>query len=396
MPHSVPRPLLMLPAILLVLVLLGTGLFLKDTPPAPSRPTVQGETLPQDAETTIALRSVVPVWVEAVGAVRPRGEIAVSAQVQAEVRRVLVRAGQQVRRGEPLLELDDRELQARLAQGRHELEAMGSAQKRARRAQERTRAEFDLAQAEFERIQALHNQGAAATRELDQARAGFLAARAESGRAEQGIQELIAQQARLEQRIEELTVGLGHTSIAASEDGIIARRFVEPGDVVQPGQTLFLLHSPDVRLEIQVPERFHAMMTVGAEFTARVDALGREFPVVVDEVVPLAAADSRTFTIKLAPAPVPSAIATDIPWTAELRPGMFVRLHIPVSAEPMVLVDSRAVLRVGQLELAAVIRDDSTYTLRHLRLGRVQNDQVEVLSGLEGGERLWLQPVPGP
>jgi HlyD family secretion protein len=399
MPHIFPRPLLFLPVILLILLLGGAWLLLKDFPPEPSPSDVQRGALPPGAGTAVALRTTVPVWVEAVGEVRPRGETAVSAQVQAEVRRVLVRPGQRVRRGEPLLELDDRDLQARLAQGRHDLVAMGSALKRAYQGQERAQAAFDLARAEFGRIEALQTQGAAAVQELDQARAGFLVARAESGQAEQSIQELKAQQSRLEQRIQELTVALGHTTITASEDGIIARRSVEPGDVVQPGRALLLLHSPDLRLEVQAPERFHHLLTPGAEFTARVDALNREFPVIVDEVEPGASTDSRTFLVKLVPASPPSAGApdnlgpTDIS-TTNLRPGMFARLHIPQPAQPVVLVDSRAVLRVGQLELAAVVHDNSTYTLRHLRLGRAHDEMVEVLSGLEGGERLWLHPAP--
>ncbi|SMP49512.1 RND family efflux transporter, MFP subunit [Desulfonatronum zhilinae] len=411
MPRIFPRPLLFLPLIVLILLLSGAWLLFKDAPPEPSSPGVrsgaqsdflnslQGGVLPPGTETTVALRAAVPAWIEAVGEIRPRVEIAVSAQVQAEVRRVLVRPGQRIRRGETLLELDDRELQSRLAQGRHDLEALGSALKRAHQGQEKAQAGFDLAQSDFARIEALHAQGASAAQELDHARAAFLAARAESGQAGQSIQELEAQQSRLEQRIQELTVALGHTSITASEEGIIARRSVEPGDVVQPGRTLLLLHSPDSRLEVQVPERFHQMMTVGTGFTARVDALDREFPVVVDEVEPLAATDSRTFLVKLVPASPPPADAalprtTDIPDTNP-RPGMFVRLHIPMPAQPMVLVDSRAVLRIGQLELAAVVHDDSTYILRHLRLGRVHDDQVEVLSGLDGGERLWLHPAPG-
>lgn len=404
MPHFFPRPLLFIPILILLVLLGGVVLLFRDAPPEPSpagTSDAQGGVLPPGAQTTVSLRTTVPVWVEAVGEIRPRGEITVGAQIQAEVRRVLVRPGQRVRRGDPLLELDDRELQARLAQGRHDLDAMGSALRRAYQGQEKAQAAFDLARAEFTRIEALHDQGAAAARELDQARAAFLAARAESGQAEQSIRELIAQQARLEQRIRELAVALSHTTITASEDGVIARRLVEPGDVVQPGRTLLLLHSPDARLEIQVPERFHEMMTVGAEFSARVDALDRDFPVRVDEVEPLAATDSRTFLVKLVPVSPPgdaeapkAADISNVKPTTDIRPGMFVRLRIPLPEQPVVLADSRAVLRVGQLEMVAVVRDETSYVLRHVRLGRPHGDRVEILSGLDGGERLWLNPLP--
>ena len=322
------------------------------------------------------------------GQVQPKGEVLVSSQIQAQVRQVLVRPGQRVRRGEILLELDDRELRARLTQGSHDLDALKSALRRAANILERAQAEFDLAEAEFTRIESLHASGAAATRELDQARAAFLSARAEIGQAEQGIQELEARGLQLEQRVQELEVALGHTRITAVENGIIARRSVEPGDVVHPGQTLLLLHSPDLHLEVHLPERFHQWMRLGAEFTARVDALEHEFRAVVDEFEPMADGNSRTFEVKL-------AVLSDAPdILAALQPGMFARVRIPLASEESVLIPIRAVLRVGQLELVAVVHDEAFSSLRHIRLGHAHGELIEVLAGLEGGERLWLNPTP--
>ncbi|WP_045223108.1 efflux RND transporter periplasmic adaptor subunit [Desulfonatronum thioautotrophicum] len=388
MPRILPRPLLVLPAVLLLLLLGITWLLFQDTSSGPSRPAVHGNLLPPESKTIVALQTSVPAWIELVGEVRPRGEIAVSTQVQAKVSRVLVRTGDRVESGTPLLQLDDREFQARLAQSRHDLDALDAALLRAHNIQERTQAEFDLAQAEFSRINALHAQGAAAASELDQARAGLLAARAEHGQAEQSIQELRAGRMGLRQRIEELSVALGHTVVRASESGIIARRDVEPGNVAHPGQTLLLLHSLEPRLEVHVPERYLDRIAVGQTLEARVDALDSMFLARVDELEPAGRPGSRSFLAKLEVAP---ELLRD---TSALRSGMFVRVRLSLPSEQYVLIPEDAVLRVGQLAMVAVVREEATYALRHVRLGRTFDYQVEVLSGLQGGERLWLHPTP--
>lgn len=370
-----------------VAILVGLWIFFgNDQDLAPSETAVRRTVLPEGAQTAPVLRVSIPAWVESVGVIRPVGEITISSQIQAKAMEVLVHSGQQVRRGELLLSLDDRDLQARLAQGRHELGALESAMKQARKVLEAARAGLDLAGAEHERISALHGKGASSTSELDHSRTRFLQAKAEAEQAEHAISELRARLRGADELVAELRVALGYTQIHASQDGTIAQRNVEPGDVVGPGQPLFLLLSRQLHLEVQIPERFHGAMILGSALTARVDAIDREFETVVAEVEPFAAADSRTFLVKLALDQAPPETL------ALIQPGMFGRVQIPLPDKETILIPVQAILRVGQLEMAAVVHDGGVYTLRHLRLGRPWEEMIEVLSGLEGGETVWLQP----
>lgn len=397
-----------LAGVVIALALILTGLWLvyrEDQAPPASLPT-QESTLPSGAEVVAAQIRSAPVWVEAVGEIRPVGEIKVGAQIQARVEQVHARAGRFVARGDVLALLDDRELSARSAQVEQEMAALAAVRRQAELEQQAAQASLDLARAEFDRITALHADGAAATQELDQVRASFLRAEAASGQADQAIHELQARLERLRRLLDELNVGLDHTRIVAPADGVVARRAIEPGDVVQPGQTLFVLHSPELRLEAQVPERFSDRLGLGRAFTARVDALGRAFTAVVEEREPEAHAQARTFLVKLrlsatsAPA-VPAESAQDDETERSsksvtgLQAGMFARLRIPLAEERIVFIPRAAVLRIGQLEMAAVVRD-KTYSFRHLRLGREHDNLVEVLSGLDGGEMLWLHPLRTP
>lgn len=391
---------------LLALILVVTLLWLvfrnDQTPPLPFSP-AHGFAVPDNAELAVAEIRSVPAWIEAMGEVRPVGEIMVGAQVQARVEQVRVRTGQLVTRGDVLALLDDREFSARSAQVEQEMEALAAVRRQAELERKATQAALDLARADFDRITTLHADGAAATQELDQARASFLRAEAATGQADQAIPELEAQLRRLEHLATELDVALDHTRIVAPSDGVVARRAIEPGDIARPGMTLFVLHSPELRLEVQVPERFHDRLNLGREFMVRVDALDQDFSAVVEEREPDAHPQTRTFLVKLrlhalvAPTEFKKDDATTVGTGSKtkLQGGMFARLRIPLAEDPTVVIPQAALLRIGQLETAAVVQD-KTYSLRHLRLGQKHGDHVEVLSGLDGGERLWLHPLRTP
>jgi len=62
--------------------------------------------------------------------------------------------------------------------------------------------------------------------------------------------------------------------------------------------------------------------------------------------------------------------------------GMFGRISIPVGTIDRIVIDDKAVQRVGQLEFVDVVRDDSTLERRFIRTGLHIGDKVEILSGL--------------
>ena len=78
-----------------------------------------------------------------------------------------------------------------------------------------------------------------------------------------------------------------------------------------------------------------------------------------------------------------------LPETAELFPGMYGKMLVPVSENQVVMIPRKAVRRVGQLELTTVQEGDR-WQRRMIQTGRTLGDQVEVLSGLDGHETIGL------
>jgi multidrug efflux pump subunit AcrA (membrane-fusion protein) len=82
-----------------------------------------------------------------------------------------------------------------------------------------------------------------------------------------------------------------------------------------------------------------------------------------------------------------------LPALPTLRPGTFGILHAPCGTHVALLIPPAAVTRSGQLEAVRLLVDSAVRT-RNVRTGKTYGDQVEVLSGLQEGERLLVEPKP--
>lgn len=341
---------------LAVLILLQGG-FLSTGKIAPGwlPPPAQAQADAQKRDQRPTAQAIATVWPqvqEAVGTVRPRTETRVEAQVAGRVLKVMSRPGEEVKEGQLLVVLDDKEYRARLEQ--------------ARQGQSAARAALDLAQREYGRLSRLLKTGAAPKRDVD--------------RAKEALQQAQAAQGRSLKQVEEAQISLSYTQVKAPEHGQVVKRFIEAGDLALPGRPLVVLQTGGaLRLEALVREGLIQKVRMGQEMAVEIPALGRGIQGKVEEIVPTADPATRTFLVK--------AILPD---TEGLYSGMFGRLLIPVGREKVVLAPANAIRRVGQLEMV-LIRQKDGWKQVYVTTGRRQGAMVEILSGLNGGETLALK-----
>ncbi|MBN2466561.1 MAG: efflux RND transporter periplasmic adaptor subunit [Deltaproteobacteria bacterium] len=290
---------------------------------------------------------------EAVGTVRPRFEINVEAQVTGRIQDIFVRPGDKVGKGQLLVVLDGQELQARLDQNKASLAA--------------AQASLTQAESEFERIKTYFEAEAATLRDLELTESSYLNAKAAVERATK----LVVQS----------EIARGYTRIAASEDGEVVKRLVEPGDVAWPGKPLIILQTRGaLRLEALVREGLINLVSAGMPLTVVVGAIDARLRGTVEEVVPSADPTTRTFLVKVG-----------LPLHEGLYPGMFGRLMIPIEERTVVVVPQDAVIRIGQLE-EVMLRENGLWQRIFVMTGQAFDDgTVEILSGLNGGETLALK-----
>ena len=283
------------------------------------------------------------------------------------VNRVVVEENQPVQLGDTLVVLDARDFRARLLQAEADLaqaRAMAGSNRRAGQMQAQVEASRANAagaqatvlsaeasvrktQADVERARRLAAANVVSAQQLDAAEAAYAVAEAqlEAARRQAGaagdqvnasiaaLQGADARLAAAEANVETAQLQLGYTAILAPSRGVVARRRVEFGELVQPGQTLMtVVPTEDVWVTANLKETQLENVTPGDSATFTVDAYpGQTFHGAVESVSPATGArfallppDNATgnFTKVVQRVPVRIAVIIDSTGQFPLRPGL--------------------------------------------------------------------------
>ncbi len=284
-----------------------------------------------------ATSAPVPIRVEVTGQVAPIFQATLSSRIQGTIDRLLVRDGSRVSKGQLLIQLDSRDLQAELA---------------------RANAEVDNAKAHLDRMNQLYAQDAVSKQEMENATRGYRVAEASRKSVE---------------------AQLSYTTVRAPFGGVITEKKVEAGELASPGQPLLKMEDPwRLRLEATVAEGDLKSVSRGDKIRVVVDALeGQALVGTVSQILPAGDPQTHTFMVKV-----------DLPKTVGLKAGMFGRLPLDKGLTQTILVPSTAVVERGELTSLFVVGEDRIARLRWVKLGRHFEGQVEILSGLKEGERV--------
>ncbi len=292
---------------------------------------------PPKGRVLVVTETEIPRDLEVLGAVISKSLAQVSSQVPGRVARIWVEAGSRVKPGDPLVTLSAAEFQARLNQAQ---------------------AQLTQAAADYKRYQYLLKEGAASPQEF-----GAIEARYKSAQA----------------MVSEAATMKGYTVVKAPEAGVVAERKVAVGDMAQPGQILVSLYNPELlQIEGEVNDSYREQVKVGETAQVSVPAVKFEASLPLTEIFPISAAGSRTFKVRTAVLPNPLLV-----------PGMFARLTLPLGSARGILIPQEAVATVGQLTMVRVMVKEAA-ELRQVKLGRQVGDKVEVLAGLQAGDRIIL------
>ena len=333
--------------------------------------------------------------------------VELGATITGRVTAVLVAEGASVRAGQPLVQLEDAELRAALAQ------AQASAQQAAarlaglrstgRNAAQATVAQTDstllAAQADLRRTQDLVARGFLSAARLDEAlralnvaQAQLAAAQAQGGAlAEQGtdIAQAQAQWAVAQATTQAALARLAQVQLRAPADGRVLSRSVEPGQIVQPGRALLTLAlAGATQLEAAVDERYLQQLRPGQAATARADAFPNDrFKAQVLSIAPLVDAQRGSVVVKLAVAEPPAFLREDMSLTVEVLTGTRDRaLAVPLAA-----------LRSEEGARATVwVAVGGRVEARTVQLGLRTLDAAEVQSGLNAGDVVLLAATRAP
>jgi HlyD family secretion protein len=382
-------------ALLVVLMMWLAGAFAAKVEPGPPQPRPEAPKV----VTQKVRRGVFPLLLEQVGDVRSAAEAEVSSRIMAQVKEILVKERESVIGSEEkgdkptiMARLDDRDIQNRLRQAQAQVKAMERAMEAARAKLGAAKAQLEAAIAgktkvlsDYRRYQELHRTQAATGQQLESVRAQKdiaeaqeLTALKEVQAAQKDIERIQAQKEDALAAEAEARVMLSYTEIQAPFSGRVVKKMVDVGDMVAPGQPLFLLEaSSRPELHAFVSDSLLARLRVGQEVEVSIDALNRTLPGRVNEIRPKSDPATRTVLVKVSLPPAP-----------DLVNGLFGRLKIPSGEYEALVIPFKAVKEVGQLYLVEVLDAEGYPQRRFVTLGQRHDDLIEVLSGLEENEEV--------
>lgn len=180
-------------------------------------------------------------------------------------------------------------------------------------------------------------------------------------------------------RLQEAQTMESYRTVRAPFAGTITSRAVWRGDLAMPGRELLTLEGfGTLQVYAQVPDSLSALAK-GTQ--VEIEADGRRFRAVLEEWSPAADPASRTRLAKLT-----------VPDGTPVRSGQYVRVSWPAGVTRTLTIPAAATSPMGQIERVFVV-DGERARLRIVRTGPIVDGQVSIISGLEAGERVILNPA---
>jgi RND family efflux transporter MFP subunit len=330
--------------VLLSLWLLGCNAGAQEKPPGPPRREVEVLTVsPSDVRDTA----------EYLGNVVSRQSVSIVPQVNGYVRRILVKPGQQVKNGDPLVELDSRQERAALDSA--------DAQQRAAASTE------ELALRTFQRTQALHKEGLVTGQELD--------------RAESEAKAAAAQRRAAAARTAEQRVAVSFHAVRAPFAGTVGDVLTRIGDYVSATTPLTSITlGTTLEVEIRIPPERARLARPGTAVEL-LDARGK---VMLQASLYFVApdADPRTQLVD-----VSAVFPNDI----GLRPSEMVRVRLVYGTRQALQVPVLAIVRQSGQAFVYAVEDKPSGPIvarRPVTLGVLAEQNYVVEKGLAAGDRI--------
>jgi len=330
----------------------------------------------------VQLQNVADEW-EAPGSVIAVSTAQVAARTMGTAVHVAVREGDAVRRGQLLAQLDERELSAHRSAAQAASRGASAGVVQATKAVAAAQAQADVMKKTYDRYAYLKEQKSVSPQEFDEIMAKQQAAQASLEQAKAGLRQAEAGASQAESEAQAAQDVASYARIVAPFEGRVIRRSVEPGSLVSPGMPLFVVEATS-RYQLEATLPAEALATVKRNASVRVQLDGwaeKSLPGKVAEIE--AGADPASHTLRA---------RVDLPKETGVQSGMFGRAYFARGEKPALVVASNALVSRGQLHGIYVVDDTGLMHWRVVTLGKSIGNQVELLSGLNDGDVVVVNP----
>ena len=293
-------------------------------------------------------------FVMASGKIEATNSANLSTRMMGYVNKVYVKVGDRVKKGQLLISINNVDLQAKRAQVNANITKATAA--------------FNIAEKDYNRFKNLYKENSASQKEMDDMTAHYEMSKAGLEAANQMKNEINAQ--------------FAYVDIRSPFNGIVTNKFIEVGDMANPGVPLIAVESPNnFEVTAMVPESNISQIKSGSKVEVQVKSIHKTLQGKVTEVSTSAKNTGGQYLVKIVLDKTDDRILS----------GMFATVQFPVeknkNSTSIVLVPASAIVKNGGLKGVYTVSEQNTALLRWLRLGKTYGDKVEILSGLNVDEQ---------
>ncbi|MBI1260909.1 MAG: efflux RND transporter periplasmic adaptor subunit [Rhizobiales bacterium] len=298
-----------------------------------------GEMPPPLVETEVAAISPVEINVSAIGSLEADQSIVMTAEIAGTITGIDFTDGQKLSKGDEVVTLDSDSLKAKLMQAE---------------------ARLALAKANHQRAQNLFARGSGTARARDEALNELKSSQADVAAAKSDFDK---------------------ATISAPFDGTVGLRQISLGQYIEPGDPIVTLADLEhLRIDFRVSEIYLTSVAKGQDVELTFDARpGERFRGLISAIDPVVDADGRALRVR----------AELDNQEGKLRPGLFGRVNVITLTRNSIVIPEESIIASKSGNSAVfVVGDDLVAHMREVKLGERLPGRVEVLSGLEAGERV--------
>lgn len=288
------------------------------------------------------------------GTIQAENSANISTRMMGYVKKVNVKVGSKVRKGQLLVAISNADLQAKLAQVNANVN--------------KAQVSVQSAKKDFSRFTTLFAQESVSQKEMDDMTMHYEMAKSGLEAANQMKNEVNAQ--------------FAYTNLKAPFSGVVTGKFVEIGDMANPGVPLISIESPNnFEVIAMVPESEISKIKNDDKVTILIKSLNETITGKVSEIGVSAKNTGGQYLVKI------SIDKSKV----KLFSGMFTTVQFTIKNNDKVksnkvLIPIKSLVEKGSLKGIYTVSEQNTALLRWLRLGKTYGDKIEVLSGLTFGE----------
>ncbi len=275
-----------------------------------------------------------------------------STRIMGQISKVYVKTGQKVNKDQLLIQIRNQDILAKKAQVEASRVEVTSA--------------YESAEKDMKRYEALHKSNSASDKEMEDMRTRYKMAK--------------AQLDAVEQMDKEVDENMRYASIRAPYSGVVTSRFVEEGDLANPGMPLLSIESKSQwKVIARIPESNIANINLNDKVKVHFKAAKKDFDGKIIEINPSTSNTGNQYEAK---------ILVTIPegCTAKLYSGMYADVLFEHGTQELILIPQKSLIQKGQLVGLYAVSQSGNALLRWVKTGKTNGDNIEILSGLSDGE----------